>query len=98
MERESFPTLDEALIAVEARFRSLVGGALRDTRSFLGREYGPGAQVAARAELRGPGGLRAGMDLRGDGSCEAWTGRLARRPLEAPDGADAFAALRRAAG
>jgi hypothetical protein len=69
----------------------------RETRSFLGREFEPVAQVAARAELRGPRRLRAGIDLRGDGSCEAWTGRLGRRPVEQEPGEDAFAALRRVA-
>ena len=67
----------------------------RDTRTFFGREFEPDAQVAARAELKGPKGLRAGVDLRGDGATEAWTGRLVRRPVLQEPGEDAFQALRR---
>jgi hypothetical protein len=61
----------------------------------MGREFAPAQQVAARAELKGPRGLRAGIDLRGDGSAEAWTGRLGRRLVEPLPGEDAYAALRR---
>jgi hypothetical protein len=53
--------------------------------------------VAARGELTGPGGLRAGVDVRGDGSAEAFTGRLVRRLVELREGEDAYSALRRVA-
>jgi hypothetical protein len=75
--------------------RALGGTMRRDTRTFFGREFEPGAQVAARAELRGPKGLRAGVDLRGDGTAEAWTGRLGRRPIAQEPHEDAYQALRR---
>ncbi len=47
----------------------------------LGRTYEPEELVAARIELKArPAG--AGVDVRGDGSLVAWTGRLRRTPLE----------------
>ena len=61
----------------------------------MGREFAPAQQVAARAELKGPKRLRAGIDLRGDGSAEAWTGSLVRKLVELQPGEDAYAALRR---
>ena len=59
------------------------------------RRYEPGDLVAARAELRGPG-VRAGFDVRGDGTAEAWTGRLGRRVVAQEGGETPYAALRRA--
>ncbi len=61
------------------------------------RELEPVAQVAARGQISGPG-VRGGIDVRGDGSTEAWTGRWARRLVETKRREDAFGALRRALG
>lgn len=59
------------------------------------KSFAPVQQVAARGELRGPSGARAGVDVRGDGSVEAFTGRVRRSVVALEPGEDAFAGLRR---
>jgi hypothetical protein len=95
VDRERFATLDEALSGLEEKLRSLDPGRPAQTVRFLNREFEPVGQVAARAEIAGPRRLRAGVDLRGDGSTEAWTGRWRRALVEQQPGETAFQALRR---
>jgi FAD/FMN-containing dehydrogenase len=94
VERTRHERLDDALAALEARLGDL--GATRGHARAFTREYEPVAQVAARGELAGPGRVRGGIDVRGDGSAEAYRGRLRRTVVEQAPGEDAFAALRRA--
>ena len=70
-------------------------GADRPPVRVLSREFSPVQQVVARAELRGPRGLRAGIDVRGDGCAEAWTGRWGKALVEQERGENAGAALER---
>ena len=94
--REHRAGLDEALAAIESEGRGLEQGADgRPRGGTLFRRLDPVQIVIARLELSGPRGLRAGVDVRGDGSSEAFTGRLRRRLLEQRDGGSAYDALRR---
>jgi hypothetical protein len=89
VERDSCDTLDDALALVERHARE---ASRREAIEAVGRRYEPGDLVAARIEIKGPGG-RAGVDVRGDGSLVAYTGRVRRRTLE---GKDPLQALRQA--
>jgi hypothetical protein len=94
--RERHAEGDEAFTSLEAALRPLAAATHRGPEKVFRREIEPVQQVAARAALAGPGGARGGIDVRGDGSTEAWTGRSWRRTLvEQQPGEDAFAALRR---
>jgi hypothetical protein len=95
-DRERFDSLDAALVALEERLDGLAKPERRDEERGLSRAYAPVAQVAVRGEIAGPGGLRGGVDVRGDGSAEAYTGRLRRRLVERLAGETAYDALRRA--
>jgi hypothetical protein len=86
--------LDEALDVVEREGRVLSAGPGRRTVSLRAREFTPQQQVAGRVELRGRG-LCAGIDVRGDGEAEAWTGRVRRRVVEQQERETPYDALRR---
>lgn len=89
---------DEAVTVLE---RELTSAEARreETRAFV-RTYSPQQQVAARGEVTGGGApwarAHGGIDVRGDGAMEAFTGRVTRRLVEQGPGETPFDALRRA--
>lgn len=89
-------TLSDAVTALEQALLALEPGASRDETRVFSRRIEPAAQIAARLELSGPSGERGGVDLRGDGSAEAFTGRLRRQAVKARAHESAGAALERA--
>jgi hypothetical protein len=94
--RERFGELAEALRAMEEHGRELQKEAdARPVGGKLLRRYQAVQQVVARLELSGPKRLRAGVDVRGDGSSEAFTGRVRRRLVEQRRGESPYDALRR---
>jgi hypothetical protein len=97
--RERFGVLDDALDAVETRGRELEASASRDSVDVRFKRFDPIEQVVARIELSGPERLipnvHAGVDVRGDGSTEAYVGRVKRRVVERRKGESAYSALRR---
>ena len=84
VEHERHETLDAALSSIQRHAH----GRTRPVAA-LGTRYEPGDIVAARIELKGAK-QRAGLDVRGDGTLVAWTGRFVRKELPG----DALAALR----
>ena len=86
----------DALRELEREGRELEAGVdARVEGGTLMRRLEPVQVVVARLELSGPRRLRAGVDVRGDGSSEAFVGRLRRRAVEQRDGESAYDALRR---
>ena len=97
VERERFDSLAAALAEIGRRACAARAGAA--VRGGVGgrllRRIDPVAQVVGRLELSGPARLRAGVDVRGDGSSEAFTGRMRRSLIEQRRGESAFDALER---
>lgn len=99
VERRTFPEAADALEALEARGREVARASRRAEIKVAKRTYTPATQVQARLEVRGrPRGrvVAGGVDVRGDGSTEAYTGRFRRHLVAAEGSEDAYAALRRA--
>jgi hypothetical protein len=95
--KERHADLEQALASIERIGAELADGAsARTVGGTLIRRFEPVQQVVGRIELAGPGRLRAGVDVRGDGSSEAFTGRVRRKLVEQRRGESAYDALRRA--
>ena len=96
MRKQRSLTLTAALKVIEREGRELeVSADGRPAGGGLMRRLEPVQLVVGRLELTGPGRLRAGIDVRGDGSSEAFTGRLRRRVVEQRAGESPYDALRR---
>jgi hypothetical protein len=101
VKRLAFTGLDEALDVLERRTRELAESAAASDEGFDAkiRKFEPVERVVARLELSGPERLvpsvRAGIDVRGDGSVEAYRGRVRRQVMKQRGGESAYAALRR---
>ncbi len=96
-EKQRFDTLADAVDALEREARAFANTERRAARTVLTRKYDAVQLVPMRAALSARG-VRCGVDVRGDGSTEAWTGRWRRdvvtqRPEESP-----YDALRRVLG
>ncbi len=102
VERLRFEALTDGLAGLEMRARELSQDAPRRVVGGRYKRYEPAQQVFARLELSGPERLlatvRAGVDIRGDGSVEAYRGRVKRELIEPAQGETPYAALRRAVG
>jgi hypothetical protein len=99
VERVAFDELDQGFARLETRARELADAAPKQPVDARYKRYDPVERVFARLELSGPERLlpsiRAGVDVRGDGSMEAFRGRVRREVIEQKKGESAFLALRR---
>jgi len=99
VKRSRFDRLELALDALEARGRELAESAPNKAIDVKVQRFEPAKQVSARLELAGPerllASVRAGVDVRGDGSTEAYVGRLKRKLVEQRRRETAYQALRR---
>jgi hypothetical protein len=98
-----FQTLAKAIDAMEHELDEMAPSTKRRSIHVPGRSFDAARQVAIRAEVTGPGGFmstapRGGVDMRGDGSTEAYTGRLRRKLVELQTGETPYAGLLRALG
>ena len=99
VDHERAGDLQGALAVVEQRGRRLAAQAREPARGgTLVRRFEPVQQVFGRIELSGPRGVRAGVDVRGDGSVEAFTGRLRRKLVPQEGDESPYEALRRVLG
>jgi hypothetical protein len=100
VQRLRFDDLGAALDVVHERVEELADRAPSPPVAAGYRRFEPVERVAARVELSGPerrlGTVCAGIDVRGDGSAEAYMGRVRKARLEQFAGESAYDALRRA--
>lgn len=97
VEKQHFDDLGAAVNALEREARAFANVERREAASGIMRTYEPVELVALRAEVAGRR-VHAGVDVRGDGSAETFTGRLRRRLIEQLPGESPYDALRRELG
>jgi hypothetical protein len=99
VERHTAATLDDALRTLEDYGRGLAAQPRRREVDLGVRTFEPADQVAARVEVSGPQrwrpDVKAGIDVRGDGKVQAWTGAPRRERVEAQEQESPYDALRR---
>jgi hypothetical protein len=99
VEHIRFDALEPALDEIERRATELAETAPRDPVDVKLKRFEPIQQVVGRIELAGPQRLlpavRAGVDVRGDGSTEAYLGRVRRRVVDQRKSETPYEALRR---
>jgi hypothetical protein len=97
--RSTFPAVAEALDELEARARELARTAPDEVVDAKFKRFEPVEQVVARLELAGPERfgptVRVGVDVRGDGSMEAYRGRVRRQVIAERGSETPLTALRR---
>ena len=100
VEHERFGELDLALDALQERAQEIADAVPNKPIDAKYKQFEPVQQVSARLELAGPErfmpNIHAGVDVRGDGSAEAYVGRIRRVVVDQRNGETAYAALRRA--
>jgi hypothetical protein len=100
VDQQRFEGLDQLLDALERRGRELSGQKRAEPVNVKFTRFEPAQQVVARLEIAGPErwlpSVKAGVDVRGDGSAQAFRGGIRRISLDQQAGEDAFTALRRA--
>ncbi len=100
--RTRHEALDPALKALEQEARGHSGDTRSEPVDLRVRRLDPAEQVTLRIELAGPErmfpSVRAGVDVHGDGSVKAYTGRVRRQVIEPRRRQSAYEALRAALG
>jgi len=100
VKRARFDSPDASIEAMKRELTALADGLGAETIRIFKRQFDPSRQVMARAEISGPGslwsGCYGGVDLRGDGSAEAYTGRVRRSLVKLEPGESPYDGLRRA--
>jgi hypothetical protein len=100
VKKQSFPVLGDALTALEQSAGEYAANAPAESFDAKIRRFEPAEQVLARLEVAGPERfvptVRAGVDVHGDGSVEAYRGRVRRQAIQPRRRETVYDALRRA--